>query len=52
MSENKVSSPLIRGIVPVVPTPFTTEEELDLESLRGLVEFACQTAVPAICLPA
>ena len=52
MSENKVSSTLIRGIVPVVPTPFTTEEELDLESLRGLVEFACQTGVPAICLPA
>jgi dihydrodipicolinate synthase/N-acetylneuraminate lyase len=42
----------LRGIVPVVPTPFTEGEELDLEALDGLIEFACGSGVAAACLPA
>lgn len=42
----------LHGIVPVVPTPFTASEELDLEALDGLVEFACTAGVSAACLPA
>jgi 2-keto-3-deoxy-L-arabinonate dehydratase len=52
MSEHNGSPKLIRGIVPVVPTPFTSGDEVDLDALAGLVEFACQSGVPAICLPA
>ncbi|HUQ94567.1 MAG TPA: dihydrodipicolinate synthase family protein [Bryobacteraceae bacterium] len=42
----------IRGIIPVVPTPFDRDEELDLTSLRGLIDFAVQSGCPAACLPA
>ncbi len=52
MSEHYGSPKLIRGIVPVVPTPFTSGDEVDLDALAGLVEFACRSGVPAICLPA
>ena len=52
MSEQNGCPRLIHGIVPVLPTPFTTGEELDLRSLAGLVEFACRSGVSAICLPA
>ncbi len=52
ISENNAPPKLIRGIVPVVPTPFTSGEELDLQLLAGLIEFACRSAVPAVCLPA
>ena len=43
---------LMRGIVPVAPTPFTPDEAVDLAALAGLVEFAVAAGVPAICLPA
>lgn len=42
----------LAGIVPVVPTPFTADHELDLESLDRLIEFACTSGVGAACLPA
>ena len=42
----------IRGIVPVIPTPFDRDEELDLEALRKLVNFAADSGCPAACLPA
>lgn len=42
----------IDGIVPIIPTPFTLEEEVDWESLRDLVEFAIAAGARAICLPA
>jgi 4-hydroxy-tetrahydrodipicolinate synthase len=42
----------IRGIVPVVPTPFGRDEELDLEALRRLLDFAVESGCPAVCLPA
>ena len=50
--ENNGSQRLLRGVVPIVPTPFTTDEDVDLQSLAELVEFACHAEVSAICLPA
>jgi len=46
------SSGQLCGIIPVVPTPFTAGDEIDLEALAGLIEFAAGAGVPAVCLPA
>jgi hypothetical protein len=40
------------GIVPIIPTPFDTEEEIDWQSLRRLLDSACSIDVSAICLSA
>ncbi len=42
----------VNGIVPIIPTPFTLEEQVDWCSLRILVDFACAAGACAICLPA
>lgn len=42
----------INGIVPIIPTPFTAEEQIDWPSLRRLVDFACAAGACAMCLPA
>lgn len=42
----------IDGIVPVVPTPFTTDDEMDWAALPSLLKFAVQGRVCAVCLPA
>jgi 2-keto-3-deoxy-L-arabinonate dehydratase len=42
----------IDGIVPVIPTPFTIDEELDWESFRRLLDFAAAAGMDAVCLPA
>lgn len=42
----------VNSIVPIVPTPFTIEEQIDWPSLRRLVDFACATGACAMCLPA
>ena len=42
----------IDGIVPIVPTPFTSGEDIDFVSLRGLIEFAEAAGACAACLPA
>lgn len=42
----------IRGIVPIVPTPFRKDQEIDWESLRALVDFASASGACAMCLPA
>jgi dihydrodipicolinate synthase/N-acetylneuraminate lyase len=42
----------IKGIVPIVPTPFHFDESVDCLSLRGLVEFARAAGACAVCLPA
>ncbi|MEV4886740.1 4-hydroxy-tetrahydrodipicolinate synthase [Chitinophaga ginsengisegetis] len=42
----------LKGVVPIIPTPFTKEEEIDEESLRNLVDFAVNAGVEAACLPA
>jgi dihydrodipicolinate synthase/N-acetylneuraminate lyase len=42
----------IHGIVPIVPTPFTSGDDVDWGALRGLVEFAHAAGAFAACLPA
>ena len=42
----------IDGIVPVVPTPFDANEEVDWTTLRSLLDFASGAEVDAVCLPA
>lgn len=42
----------LEGVVPIIPTPFTKNEEIDEDSLRNLVDFAVSTGVEACCLPA
>jgi 2-keto-3-deoxy-L-arabinonate dehydratase len=43
---------MLKGIIPVIPTPFTGHEELDLEALERLVGFAADSGAAGICLPA
>jgi len=40
------------GVVPIVPTPFTEDEEIDEDALRGLIDFAIAGGIKAVCLPA
>ncbi|HWB54666.1 MAG TPA: dihydrodipicolinate synthase family protein [Tepidisphaeraceae bacterium] len=40
------------GIVPVIPTPFDSAEELDIDSLKAAVEFAGSRRLAGMCLPA
>jgi len=42
----------LNGIVPIIPTPFTVEEQVDWPSLPRLVDFACAAGACAMCLPA
>jgi len=42
----------LRGILPIVPTPFKEDQEIDWEGLRALVDFACASGACALCLPA
>ncbi len=42
----------IQGIVPIIPTPFQENQEIDWEGLRALVDFACASGACAMCLPA
>jgi dihydrodipicolinate synthase/N-acetylneuraminate lyase len=43
---------VIDGIVPIIPTPFTSGGDVDLENVAPLLEFAITAGVCAICLPA
>ncbi len=42
----------LSGVVPIIPTPFTQDEEIDEVALRKLIEFAVSCKVEAVCLPA
>src|SRR5438552_8194495 len=42
----------IDGIVPVIPTPFDADEEINWAALRSLLDFAAGADVGAVCLPA
>lgn len=42
----------VRGIVPVLPTPFRPDESVDLPSLKRIVQFCVEQGFSAICLPA
>ncbi len=40
------------GVVPIIPTPFTENEEIDEAALRDLIDFAIDGGIKAVCLPA
>jgi 4-hydroxy-tetrahydrodipicolinate synthase len=42
----------LAGVVPIVPTPFTQDEEIDLAAIGNLVAFAHRAGLRAVCLPA
>jgi dihydrodipicolinate synthase/N-acetylneuraminate lyase len=42
----------VKGVVPVIPTPFDDDEAVDEVALRGLIDFTVSCGVWAICLPA
>ncbi|MEP7258302.1 MAG: dihydrodipicolinate synthase family protein [Flavitalea sp.] len=48
----KTSTGILSGVVPIIPTPFTENEEIDEPALRGLIDFAIGSGIKAICLPA
>jgi dihydrodipicolinate synthase/N-acetylneuraminate lyase len=48
MKEEKVLS----GVVPIVPTPFHENEEIDENALTRLIDFAVAGEISAVCLPA
>jgi len=48
----KSSDKLLEGVIPIIPTPFTENEEIDENALRRLVDFACSCGIEAACLPA
>lgn len=42
----------LTGVVPIIPTPFTEEEEIDTPALCNLIDFAIDSGIEAVCLPA
>lgn len=40
------------GVVPIVPTPFKENEEIDEKALGDLIEFAIASGIESVCLPA
>jgi 4-hydroxy-tetrahydrodipicolinate synthase len=42
----------IGGVVPIVPTPFDEDEQIDTAALQRLIDFAVSCGVGAVCLPA
>ena len=42
----------IRGVVPILPTPFTANDEVDLISLAALVDFSVSAGAAAVGTPA
>jgi 4-hydroxy-tetrahydrodipicolinate synthase len=42
----------IQGIVPILPTPFTADDTVNLKALTGLVDFALSAGVAAVGTPA
>lgn len=42
----------LQGVVPVVPTPFTSDEAIDFNALADCVRFAADCGLSAVCLPA
>ena len=43
---------LIRGCIPIIPTPFASDEAVDFAGLRSLIEFAVACKFEWVCLPA
>jgi dihydrodipicolinate synthase/N-acetylneuraminate lyase len=49
---NDSANRALAGVVPIIPTPFTVNEDVDKEALQGLVSFAMESGMQAACLPA
>lgn len=47
-----MSDRALEGVVPIIPTPFTADEEIDFDGLGQCVRFAAASGLPAVCLPA
>jgi dihydrodipicolinate synthase/N-acetylneuraminate lyase len=45
-------SPVLRGVVPIIPTPFRADETIDYQALARCVRFAASCEFSAACLPA
>jgi 4-hydroxy-tetrahydrodipicolinate synthase len=45
------SAPLVRGVSPVLLTPFTDEGEVDYDSFRRVVRYVCGTGVQSVMYP-
>jgi 4-hydroxy-tetrahydrodipicolinate synthase len=43
---------ILDGVVPIIPTPFTADEQIDFEALAACVQFAAKSRLGAVCLPA
>lgn len=50
--EPAASRRVLRGVVPVVPTPFHPDESIDFESLGRVVDWIAGQALGGLCLPA
>ena len=46
------AAPALSGVVPIIPTPFTADEQIDFGALDRAVEFAASSGLCAACLPA
>jgi dihydrodipicolinate synthase/N-acetylneuraminate lyase len=44
--------PKISGIVPILPTPFTSDDAVDFQALKSLVDFSVASGVAAVGTPA
>lgn len=42
----------LEGVVPIVPTPFTADEEIDFAGLERCLQFVAERGLAACCLPA
>jgi len=42
----------LTGVVPIIPTPFTEDEEIDALGICNLIDFAVESGIEAVCLPA
>ena len=42
----------LTGVLPVLPTPFTPQDEVDCAALSGLVDFAAAGGVKTVVTPA
>lgn len=42
----------LNGSIPIIPTPFNSDESIDEKALKNLIEFAISIGMEAVCLPA
>jgi len=50
--KEEMAESMLRGVVPVIPTPFRADEAIDYDGIASCVRFAIRSRVAAVCLPA